>query len=100
MKLRRRIVIATATIGFTAFAVSFVVFDRLERSSPGSPVVKVGQVYSMNSHGHLFYVTRRQYGLFRSLIYGGWSLAVVAAGMNNRWKVVHNLTPEGWQLPK
>lgn len=89
-----------ATIGVTAFAVSFLVFRMLERSSPTTPVSAAQHVYQMNSHGYLFYVTREQYWLFYILLYGGWSLGALAAVLNWRWKVIHNLTPQGWQLPK
>jgi hypothetical protein len=88
------------TIGITMFATSFVVFRVLERSSPTTPVSATHQVYQMNSHGYLFYVTPEKYWLIYTLLYGGWGLVALAAILNWRWKVIRNLTPQGWQFPK
>jgi hypothetical protein len=88
------------TVGVCGFLSSFVLFQSLERDSPTKPDLAAHQTYQMNSHGYLFYVTREQYRLFYSLLYGGWGLGAFAAVLNFRWKVIHNLTPKGWQLPK
>ncbi len=87
-------------IGVCSFLTSFILFESLERGSPTTPQPSAHQTYHMNSHGYIFYVTRKQHWLFYSLLYGGWALAAFAAVLNWRWKVIHNLTPEGWQLPK
>ena len=98
--MRRFILIAMVTIGVSGFLTAFLVFQSLERGSPTRPELSARQTYQMNSHGYIFYVTREQYWLFYTLLYGGWGLAASAAVLNWRWKVIHNLTPEGWQLPK
>jgi len=88
------------SIGIAAFIVSFVFFQILKSSSPTFPVSAAQQVYQMNSHGYLFYVTRENYWIHYSLLYGGWSMGFLTALLNYRWKVIHNLTLEGWKLPK
>ena len=57
------------------------------------------QLYTLNEHGYLFNVTRGQYWLFHTLLYGGWTLGMFAAILNYRWKVVKNLTLRGWRYP-
>ena len=98
MKTRRWILILLATIGMGSFFLSFPFFYALERNSPSAPIVQ--RNYQLSDHGHDFYVTREQYWVFEILVYGGWSLFVVAALLNYRWKVIRNLTPRGWEFPK
>ena len=100
MRARRLTLIIVGTIGFTSFFLSFPYFYRLRNSSPRSPLPATQQVYELSDHGYLFYVSRDEYWLFRGLLYGGWTLGALAAVLNYRWKVIHNLTPQGWQLPK
>jgi hypothetical protein len=88
------------TLGATSFFVSFPYFYALEHNSPHTPLVAAHQIYELNDHGYLFYVTREQSLLFHVLVWGGWSLAALAAILNYRWKVIRNLTPRGWQFPK
>jgi hypothetical protein len=88
------------TIGATSFFVSFPYFYSLERNSPHAPFPAARQIYELSDHGYLFYVTHEQYWLFHILVWGGWSLGALAALLNYRWKVIRNLTPQGWQLPK
>jgi len=97
---RRFFLIVLGTVGACGFVASFVLFQALERGSPSTPILAAQQIYEMNSHGYFFYVTREQYWLFYALLHGGWGLVALAAVLNWRWKVIHNLTPEGWQLPK
>ena len=98
MKTRRWILIILATIGMASFFLSFPFFHALERNSPSAPIAD--RNYQLSDHGHDFYVTREQYWLFQTLVYGGWTLFAVAALLNYRWKVIRNLTPRGWEFPK
>jgi hypothetical protein len=100
MRARRLTLIIIGTIGITSFFLSFPYFYRLRDSSPRSPLPVTQQVYELSDHGYLFYVTRAEYWLFYALLLGGWSLGALSALLNYRWKVIHNLTPQGWQLPK
>src|SRR2546423_6365765 len=100
MKARRLMLIIVGTIGATSFFLSFPYFYRLRDSSPRVPLPATHQVHALTDHGYLFYVTREEYWLHGGLVYGGWSLVALAAVLNWRWKVIHNLTPQGWQLPK
>jgi hypothetical protein len=94
---RRFIVIVLVTIGITSFFSSFAFNSSLRKTSPTTPVAN--QIYQMNEHGYLYYVTKEQYWLFNALCWGGWSLAALAAILNYRWKVVKNLTRRGWEYP-
>jgi hypothetical protein len=96
---RRLIVIVLGAVGFTGFFSSFAVYQHLVRVSPSVPTVLSGQLYRLSEHGYLFYVTRQQYWLFYGLLLGGWGLGALAAVLNYRWKVVRNLTREGWRFP-
>jgi len=95
---RRYILIALVSVGTTAFFASFGVFYHFRAVSPTMPITATGQVYPINDHGHFFYVTREHYWLFHILL-SGWWLAALAAVLNYRWKVVPNLTRDGWRLP-
>ncbi|MEY2520953.1 MAG: hypothetical protein QOF24_2712 [Verrucomicrobiota bacterium] len=88
------------TVGVCSFLGSLLLFQALGRRSPTTPDLPARQTYQMTNHGYLFYVTREQCWLFYGLLYGGWGLGASAALLNWRWKVIHNLTPQGWQLPK
>ncbi len=98
MNWRRFIVIVLGTVGFTGFFSSFGVFHHLEGISPTKPISAAGQVYQLRDGDYLFYVTREQYWLFQLLV-SCFFLGVLAALLNYRWKVVKNLTPEGWRYP-
>ncbi|HEY3914279.1 MAG TPA: hypothetical protein VGN61_07310, partial [Verrucomicrobiae bacterium] len=95
---RRYIVIVIGTVGFTGFFASFALFFHLQGISPTIPIAAAGQVFQLNNHGYLFYVTREQYRLYHVLL-SGWGLGALAAVLNYRWKVVRNLTRDGWRLP-
>jgi len=97
---RRLLLIILGTIGITSFFLSLPYFYALERNSPHAPLPPTHQIYELSDHGYLFYVTREQSRLFHVLVWGGWSLAALAAILNLRWKVIHNLGPKGWHLPK
>jgi len=96
---RRFIVIVLGTVGFTGFLSSGGVFKHLEGISPTKPISTAGQVYQLRDGDYLFYVTREQYRLFYAMCLGGFGLGVLAALLNDRWKVVKNLTPRGWEYP-
>ena len=98
MRYRRLILIVMVTVGVICFAASFPFFYILERNSPTQPTPQ--HSYELSDHGYLFYVTREQRYLFAIMLHGGWALGALAAVLNYRWKVIHNLTPQGWQLPK
>ncbi len=93
------LLIIVGTIGITSFFLSFPFFYTLERNSPSRPAPVARQVYELNDHGYLFYVTREQYWLFNTMCWGGFGLGFLAALLNYRWKVVKNLTPRGWRYP-
>jgi hypothetical protein len=95
---RRLLLIILVTTGATSFFLSFPYFYTLERNSPHAPTAQ--ESYELNDHGYVFHVTREQYYLFRIMVEGGWALGVLAALLNLRWKVIHNLGPKGWHLPK
>jgi len=95
---RRFIVIVVGTVGCTGFFTSFGLFHYLENISPTKPIPAAQQVYQLNDGEYLFYVTREQYWLFHLLV-SCFALGFLAALLNWRWKVVKNLTPEGWRYP-
>ena len=86
------------TIGVTSFTASFPYFYALERNSTHAATAQ--QSYELNDHGYFFHVTREQYYLYYIMVHGGCALGAIAALLNLRWKVIHNLGPEGWHLPK
>ena len=94
------LLIILGTIGFTSAFLSFPFFYTLERNSPSAPAPAAKQIYELSDNNYLFYVTREQYYLFHILLYGGCGLGALAALLNLRWKVIHNLGPDGWHLPK
>jgi hypothetical protein len=96
---RRLIVIVFGAVGFTSFFSSFVFYQHLMHVSPTAPDALSRQLYQLNEHGYLFYVTREQHRLFYTLLLGGSGLVALAVILNYQWKVVKNLTPRGWRYP-
>jgi hypothetical protein len=96
---RKFIVIAVGSIGFVSFFSAIGLFQYFATNSPTGLPIETGRVYQLNNHGHFFFVTAAEYWLFQILLYGGWALGAVAAALNYRWKVVRNLTKDGWRLP-
>jgi hypothetical protein len=96
---RKIIVLALLIIGITSAFSSFVLYDHLLHVSPTAPAPLANQLYQLSEHGYEFYVTGVQYWLFHALLYGGFTLGVVGATLNNRWKVIRNLGAKDWRKP-
>jgi hypothetical protein len=86
-------------VGFASFFSSFVYCQHLVHVSPITPNALSRQFCQLNEHGHLFYVTHKQYWLSHTLLIGGWALIVLAGLLNFRWKVVRKLIRDGWRFP-
>jgi hypothetical protein len=89
--LTRRVVFVGG-IGLGAFVASFVFYDHLMRISPTTPNPATRQVYELNEHGYLFYVTRTQHSIFFTLLVGGCGLIFIASVLAQLAKRRHKLS--------
>jgi hypothetical protein len=66
-------------VGVFAFLLSAALFQYWSYASPASPDPSTGHICSLNSHGHIFYVTKTQTAVFHVLLIGGFGLGVYGA---------------------
>ncbi|PYK60079.1 MAG: hypothetical protein DME43_06790 [Verrucomicrobia bacterium] len=59
MNYRRLIVIVLGSVGITSFFSSLAFYQHLVHVSPTIPILQSGQLYQLNEHGYLFYVTHQ-----------------------------------------
>ena len=90
-----RTVVFVAPIGLAGFVASSVFYDHLMHISPTTPNPATRQVYELNQHGYLFYVTSSQYSTFFTLLLSGWGLMVVAVVLSQLAKHRHKLSSHG-----
>jgi hypothetical protein len=87
MTTRRRTVTIIMAIGIAGFVASFVFYGHLMHISPTVPNPATCQVYELNQHGHLFYVTSGQHSTFFTLQLGGWGLMFMAVVLSQLSKL-------------
>src|SRR5207247_1585129 len=90
-----RTVVFVGAIGLAAFVASFVFYDHLMHISPTTPNPATSQVYELNQHGYLFYVTSSHYSTFFTLLLSGWGLMAVAVVLSQVAKRRHKLSTHG-----
>ena len=90
-----RTVVFVAAIGLAGFVASFVFYDHLMHTSPTTPNPATRQVYELNQHGYLFYVTSSQCSTFFTLLLSGWGLMAVAVVLSQLAKRRHKLSSHG-----
>lgn len=104
---RKTIVITMAALAVMLF-LSFIAMDRYYYSSrPRQPDPQSGRIYRERVKGFSgvadVYLTRMEklpYDYAGSILTGYGLLFFLAALLNQRWKVVRNLTLRGWEYPK
>ena len=74
-------------IDLATFLASFVFYYHLMQISPTAPNPAARQLYELNEHGHLFYVTRGQHSTFFALLLGGWGLGFVGIVLRQLWRL-------------
>ena len=87
---KKYIVISMLSIGITSFAVKLLLFYYLLGISPQTPNLSTGEIYALNNHGHIFYVTKTQNIIQDATFYIFIVLAFGAAFLNLRWKAIAN----------
>jgi hypothetical protein len=87
-----RTVTIIMAIGVAGFVASFAFYDHLMHISPTAPNPATRQVYELNQHGHLFYVTSSQHSTFFTLLLSGWWLMFVAVVLSQLAKRRHKLS--------
>jgi hypothetical protein len=106
-KLQKTVVITLLVLAVTLFF-SFIALGPYYYSSrPRQPDTQSGRIYRERVKGLSgvadVYLTRAEKLPYD---YAGWilgaygALFLTAALLNQRWKVVRNLTPRGWEYPK
>ena len=90
-----RTVIITGTIGVAGFVASLAFYDHLMHISPTAPNPATRQVYELNEHGYVFYVTSIQHSTFFTLLLSGWGLIFVAVVLSQLAKRRHKRSSYG-----
>jgi hypothetical protein len=88
--LKKFVVVAMIAAGFTAFVLKLGLFFYWLSYGPTLPRPETGQIYPLNNHGHIFYVTQAQSVLQDCLMYAFLVFAFGGAILNGYWKVIHN----------
>lgn len=105
--VQKTVVITLAVLAITLFF-SFIALDPYYYSTrPRQPDTESGRIYRERVKGVSgvadVYLTRTEkipYD-YRGWILGAYgALFLTAVLLNQRWKVVRNLTPRGWEYPK
>ena len=105
--LQKTVVITLGVLAVTLFC-SFIALDPYYYSTrPRQPDAQSGMIYRKRVKGLSgvadVYLTRTEKLPYD---YAGWilgaygALFLTAVLLNQRWKVVRNLTPRGWEYPK
>ncbi len=89
-RARKAVVISLIIIGLSAFILKLFLFYFLMSKCPVSPIVSTGQIYPLNNHGYIFYVTRIHAFLQDILMYAFIIFGFGGALLNLRWKVIRN----------
>lgn len=76
--------------GFASFALKMILFYYLMQVSPQVSNLATGQVWPLNNHGYIVYITRSQNILQYALFYAFVVLGVAAAILNFHWNVTRN----------
>jgi TRAP-type C4-dicarboxylate transport system permease small subunit len=85
---RKLLVVSLASVAAFAFLLAIGSYSYWLRHSPSQPRADTGQIYALNQHGYLFYVTYAQSRVFSALlvVFGVFGLA--AGVLNLRWKAL------------
>ena len=90
MSTRKVLVITLAGIGITLFIIKYLTWQHLVSVSPTSANPLTGQLYPLNDHGDIFYVTKGENMLQDITFYGATFLCVVAGLLNFYWKALRS----------
>jgi len=73
-----------------SFALKLFLFYYLMDISPRTPNIATGQVWPLNNHGYIVYITRSQNIVQYVLFYAFIALGLAAGGLNIRWNAIKN----------
>jgi hypothetical protein len=94
---KRMVVIGFVAIGLACFALKLVLFYYYQGISPQIPNPTNGQIYPLNNHGYIFYVTTNQ-NLWQDILWYAFFVFAIGGGfLEARWKAIKNIYDE---LPK
>src|SRR2546423_8219674 len=105
--LQKTIVIALGTLAITLF-LSFIAMDKYYYSTrPRQPDPQSGRIYPERVKGlsgvadvYLTHTEKLPYNYVNWILTAYGLLFFTAVLLNQRWKVIRNLTPRGWEYPK
>lgn len=103
-RTKKTLVIGLMSIGILSFILKLILFFYLQGNSPRIPNISTFQIYPLNNHGYIFYVTKIQ-SLVQDILFDAFFLfAVGSAILEIRWKTIRNQFEEipkelrwGWQ---
>ena len=88
--VKKYILITIITLAITSFVAKLILFYYLMGISPQAPNPSTGEIYALNNHGYIFYVSRTQNIIQDATFYGSMALALCAYLLNSRWKAIAN----------
>jgi hypothetical protein len=90
-KIYRKItIISLVATACACFALKLILFFYLMEVSPRVPNLATGQVWPLNNHGYIVYITRSQNILQYALFYAFVVLGVAAGILNFHWNAIRN----------
>ena len=87
-RLRKCIVVVLGNLAVAAFVAALLLFVWWCEYSPTDPRTDTGEIYPLEQHGDVFYVTRVQHRVFAGLLASFAVLGVAAAFLNVRWNAI------------
>jgi hypothetical protein len=96
-KHKKIMVIGLMSIGVTCFVLYLTLFHYYMGISPQRPSMEYGQLYPLNNHGYIFYVTKNQ-ALWQDILWYTFFVFALGGGLLEvKWKTIQNI---GDWLPK
>ena len=98
--LRRAIVYGLITIGVLFFALHIIGWFYFDRTAPTTPNVVSGEVYEVNNHGSLSYITETTYYTWSIMWYSAFLIVIAAWLLDQRWKVTRSAREKRYEKSK
>jgi len=90
LRVKKKLLIGLVIISSSAFILHFIFFYYLMGKSPQAPNIATGQIYPLNNHGSIFYVTRIQNLIETNTFLVFFYLMLVWVVLEYKWGIFRN----------
>jgi hypothetical protein len=85
---KKVMVICFVTLALACFVLKLILYYHFMDTSPQTPNIATNQVYPLNNHGYIFYVTMNQ-NLWQDILWYAFFVFGLAGGiLEARWKTI------------